>query len=75
MEAQENTVLLKLHNIPAEITIEEPKAKTVELKRGIARAEVMFGQSIQEMQKMNEIPKVIDPSHDFDPSHEFDLSY
>jgi len=61
LEAQKNTVLLELHNIPAAHTIDETKIRIVELKVRIARAEDILGMQIQDMQKMTALLQVIDP--------------
>ena len=42
LEAQENTVVVELHNIPAANNIDEMKAAIVELKVRIARVEDIF---------------------------------
>ena len=51
LEAQKNTVLLELHNIPAASNLEETKVKLAELKVRIATAEDILGEQIQEIQK------------------------
>ena len=44
LEAQKNVVLVELHNIPGASTIEETKAKLVELKVRITKAEDILGE-------------------------------
>ena len=60
LEVQRNVVLLELHNIPAATTIEDAKAKLVELKVRIAKAEDILGEPIQEMQKKTALLQGID---------------
>ena len=61
LEAQKNVVLLELHSIPPATSIEETKAKLVELRCRIAKAEDILGDPIQQMQKMTALLQVIDP--------------
>ena len=61
LEAQKNVVLLELHSIPPATNIEETKAKLVELRCRIAKAEDILGEPIQEMQKRTALLQVIDP--------------
>ena len=59
-EAQQSTVLLELHNIPAATTIEETKMQILQLKVRIARAEDILGTRIQKMQRETALLQVID---------------
>ena len=75
LEACPNTMVLKLHNIPAANTVEESTVKMVELKVRIARADNILGMQIRNMHKVTALRQVTDPiikrhaetmnSHDF----------
>ncbi len=54
-------VLLELHSTPAATTIEETKAKLVELKVRIAKAEDILGSAVTDMQKKTALLQVMDP--------------
>ena len=61
LQAQKNIVLLELHSMTAAKTIDETKAKLVELKVRIAKAEDILGIPVQDMQKKTALLQVIDP--------------
>ena len=61
LEAQKYVVLLELHSIPPATSIEETKAKLVELRCRIAKVEDILGEPIQEIQKRTALLWVIDP--------------
>ena len=62
LEDQKNVVLLQLHNIPPASSIEETKMKMVELRVRIAKAENIWGQALQEIQKKTAMLQILDPA-------------
>ena len=61
LEAHKNSVLVDLHDLKPATTIEETKAKMVELKVRITSAEDILGIDLHDIQKKTAVLQVIDP--------------